>query len=84
VRSLDEVLWEIPDYPVALVVKGQALRRLSELKRDRQLLAQALDALNHVRAVTKDSYAPGTYNAACYKALLGQPLSNFIDDLHKV
>jgi tetratricopeptide (TPR) repeat protein len=82
-NTINQALQESPDYPVALVQKARALRWLSVVKNDRQLLEQALAVVNRARQVTEDKYAPAVYNAACYKALLEEPLANFIDDLKK-
>ncbi|MGC2619368.1 MAG: hypothetical protein WA414_10040 [Acidobacteriaceae bacterium] len=82
-RTIEVALKDIPNYPVALVEKGRALRRLSELKHDPQLLVQAVEVVNRARELTADNYAPAVYNAACYKALQGQPVANFAADLRK-
>lgn len=82
-RTIEIALKDIPNYPVALVEKGRALRRLSELQHNPQLLAQAVDVVNRARELTADNYAPAVYNAACYKALQGQPVANFAADLKK-
>ena len=82
-KNINASLEVLPNYPVALVEKGRALRRLSELEKKPELLREALEAVNRARELTADNYAPAVYNAACYKALLGYSLADIRDDLKK-
>ena len=70
-------------YYVAYLEKGRALRRLWQLKNDRQLLEDALKAAYEARRHGPENYYPSFYNAACYKALLGAPLAEVVAELKR-
>ena len=70
-----------PRYYVAYIEKGRALKRLSQLKHDQQLLREALEAVNKAQQLAPRPYYAAFYNAACYKALLGRPAEEVAADL---
>ena len=70
-----------PRYYVAYIEKGRALKRLSQLKHDEQLLRDALDAVSKAQQLAPRPYYAAFYNAACYKALLGRPVEEVAADL---
>jgi tetratricopeptide (TPR) repeat protein len=80
---LDEAARLDPKYYAAYLEKGRALKRLSELKQDRQRLERALEAVNEALKLAPGDYYPAFYNAACYKALLGMPVAEVAKDLKK-
>jgi len=81
---LDEALESDPRYVIAYVEKARVLKRKAMLLAAGQeretLLKSALAAAQKARQLGPREY-PSIYNMACYKALLGYPLAEVLQDL---